>query len=83
MKIILNNEEKEYINRFFENFRHRCVIDAITKYNYGSGDEYIVMDIYDFTDNHKGYVYTWKFKPGTMFKDMELEQLYTAEELGL
>ena len=83
-KPILTEKEREYLSAVIKPFRDRKVV--IKKYEYPQ-NEYknecirISVEYYDKTGGET--VSLPIFKKGTMYKGMELYEVYTLEELGL
>ena len=74
-KLILDDEEKEYLNAVIRPFKNR--ISNIVKRNFDSEKSYIVIHI-----NSESFYFPY-FKKGTMYEGMEADKQYTLKELGL
>ena len=74
---ILDDVEKRYLSAVIRPFRKR--VDSIIKISdpLGSAKEYIFIKL---DEDSFSLPY---FKIGTMYQGMELEKVYTLEELGL
>lgn len=70
----LDNGERKYIKAVIKPFRDK--VRYIIKHNDGS-EEYITIDVGD------GSLIYPNFAKGTMYKGMELDKLYSPDELGL
>lgn len=78
-KLILTDEEKEYLSNIIKPFRD-C-IKYITKYD--SPDyEYIVIEYYDNLTKEKCEMFFPCFEKDAMYKGMQLYKKYKLEELG-
>lgn len=79
-KFLLDCIDRKYFNNFLRPFRDniQCIIKMQT---FSSIYEYIKI-IY-FKDSRASYIYLPIFKPGTMFKKLELDKQYTLEDLDL
>ena len=75
-KVVLDKEEKEYLEHFLRPFRNR--VKWIAKYESYKSDEYIAIQVKD-----ERYLELPDFKKETMYKGMELNKEYTLDELGL
>lgn len=74
---ILDNTERRYLKSAL---RPLPKIKTISKCSYGDSlGEYLLVK---FVNNHDVMVFP-SFPEGTMYKGMELEKVYTPEELGL
>lgn len=80
-KPILDDIEKEYLSAVIKPFRNR--VFYIRKY-YFSSDEFIeiCVNYYQGGEDYLSFELPL-FKKGTMYKGMELDKVYTLEELGL
>ena len=74
-KLILDDEEKEYLNAVIRPFKNR--ISNIVKRNFDREKSYIVIHI-----NSESFYFPY-FKKGTMYEGMEADKQYTLKELGL
>lgn len=73
---ILDEKEKEYLSAVIKPFRND--VEYIEKRIFSTGAEYIRICLTeDETVNFPN------FKRGTMYKGMEVDKVYTLEELGL
>ena len=80
-KQILDDVEKEYLSGFIKPFRDKVI--GIYKYNSVLSDyEEIAIDTRaDYNCNH--ITHLPPFKKSTMYKNMELNKVYSLEELNL
>lgn len=73
---ILDDAEKEYLKGVIKPFRNR--ISDIVKKNYNSEESFIVINI-----NNGEAIFFPVFKKETMYKNMEVNNIYSLKELGL
>lgn len=76
---ILDEVEKEYLTSVIKPFKDK--VKSISKKEDYTGAEYIRITL--FEKQNKEDINLPDFKPGTMYKNMELEKRYTLKELGL
>ena len=79
---VLVEEEKEYLSAVIKPFRDRVVY--IRKVKAGECNWFISIKVkrYDEEDSNE-YIDLPYFRENTMYKNMEVEEEYTLEELGL
>ena len=75
---ILNRKEKKYLKNVLKPFKDRFII--IRKVN---RDEIEFISIILKKGKSFEYAYLPSFEKNTLFKNMELNKLYTLKELGL
>lgn len=78
---ILDDEEKRYLSNIIKPFRSR--VKYITKNKINDKLSYISIDFYEPHGKRIEYICLPNFKTNTMYKNMELGNDYTFEELGL
>lgn len=78
-KPILTKQEKEYLSNVIKPFRNK--IESIAKYIDEDG-EYISITYKDLNGGTFSMAFP-SYDDGTMYKGMELNKIYTLEELGL
>lgn len=80
---ILNKEEKEYLSAVIKPFRDKA--KSIIKFSCTFNERYYIKIVYDDDDTWgKNMAITMPpFKKDKMYKNMELGEKYTLEELGL
>lgn len=79
-KPILDESEKRYLTNIIKPFKHQVIAIAKRSANFGEFID-IMIDEGDIGDC--GNIYLPYFKPGKMYKGMELKKEYTLEQLGL
>lgn len=78
VKDILDEKEKEYLSNIIKPFKNKVI--SITKFEFNRDrlKEFIAISIEnDYAINLPN------FKKNTMYQNMELDKMYTLEELGL
>ena len=78
---ILDKEEKEYLSAVIRPFRKR--IYTIKKCKYKESLNYICIAVCGIPSYKVELLILPNFEEGTMYKGMELNKVYTLEELGL
>lgn len=78
---ILDDEEKRYLLNIIKPFRSR--VKYITKNKINDKLSYISIDFYEPHGKRIEYITLPNFKTNTMYRNMELGNDYTLDELGL
>lgn len=78
-KEILDEKEKEYLSAVIRPFKSR--IKSISKHSLDN--EYICIELSDFSGHSTDCIMLPLFKTGTMYKGMHRGKEYTLKELGL
>ena len=89
-ELILTDVEREYLKAFLKPFRDEVKFiqkvniiyneDDTEEHSFDTGLEYLYIDL---SNDYDDYIRLPKFKKGTMYNGMELEEYYTLEELGI
>ncbi len=83
-KDILTKKEKEYLSNIIEPFRDRVISIEKRVDRMDAETEFIVLEINSISAYvPREYIEFPYFKAGTMYQNMEEQQKYTLEDLGL
>lgn len=78
---ILDNEEKEFLQNFI-NALPRVKMNSIVKRRYFDCATYLAINYNDVFEKYDT-LYLPNFELNSMYKGMEIDKIYTLEELGL
>ena len=79
---LLTEEEREYIERNVQDFID--TFKGVTKEEDKSGEfEHLIIQFWHISAQYLMTIYLKDFEKGKCFKGLQLNKLYTLEELGL
>lgn len=81
---VLDYQESEYLRSITRPFRKNINYIKLQQYHSFDDNEYIANIKITYTiDGKESWISLPPFKPGTMYKNMEINKEYTLEELGI